>query len=78
MTHYLVGSENEGQVEHINADSQEKAVRAFLGGENAMGYHGEDFDGDRIIVVAMSNTTAFTVEVVPPTEVEVQLTKVKA
>ncbi len=78
MTHYLVGAEDEGRVEHIHADSQEEAVKAYLSGENDMGYEAEDFEGDRIIIVAFSNTSAFEVEVIPPTEVEVKLTKVKA
>jgi hypothetical protein len=76
--HYLVGSADDGDgVEHIHAESQEAAVDKFINGGNGYGYDAEHYDGDEIMVVPLSKVDSWNIEVVPPTKVEVKLTKAK-
>lgn len=75
--HYLVGNADDGSegVEHIWADSQEDAVTLYVKGENQYGNDAEHYDGYEIMIVPLSKVDSWSVEIVQPTELEVQLTK---
>ncbi len=72
--HYLVGTDDE-HAQHINATSQEKAVAKFVNGENEYGYDADEFDGCEVIVVAYSKVDTYSVDVIPPTDPELQIVK---
>ena len=79
MTHYMVGSEAvDNKVEHIHADNQEEAVKAFVSGENDYGYDAKMFNSYDIHIVAASKVSIFTVEITPSTAEQVKVVKVPA
>ena len=78
MTHYLVGSEAvDGKVEHISAETQEEAVKAYVSGENQYGYSADFFEDYDIHIVAASKVSEYHIEIMPPTKEQVAVVKVK-
>ncbi len=74
--HYLVGVADQ-PVAHIHATDQKTAVKEFVQGANEYGYDSDEYDGEDVIVVAFSKVDVYLVEIVPPTDPQLTIEKVK-